>query len=328
VWNEGNTNNEACDECGAHDSLDIDIEGYLACTSCGIQIEKIDVFDEAPLFVDPEKQNSGSGSGRGDAIKPGSKLTGSSMGRGRDYSGKKLSAVWQKKYRWLEMLDNQNQRQLEGTVARRETIRMIKEICIDYKHISEVALEFFAIGWPEPRNRQSDFITTANAAHPFGRSATAAATILLAGEIVGIKLEMKNILEESFRKDEISMKEAHQFMVRAMKCLRKHMGPSIFKGINATSKMDAVLTSARDSDIRLGMIEAEVRKLCINWGNSSNPRIFDSPANYVACVAYEISKVRGLRLKISDIQEAFTVSMAFRAHSGEVIELLRRNKII
>lgn len=326
MLSENNDLPEVCENCGAMGySYEVDEERWLACKICGMQMENIEPFEKTLQFNTSENENSGGGSGRGDKARVGDKLLGSIMGGNRDYYGKSVNSKWTKRGPILSKIDRHDRLQLEGTPARRATLRMIKDQCKEYSSILEVALNFFNLGWPEAKKYGKNFITTAKAAHPHGRAATTAACIILAGEEIGIKIDRNEVLTKAFSLDDIEINKANRFTFRAIKCLRPHI-EFVNKGLkqkSKTSKLDAILIYARDRDIRIGKIELKVRDLCIKWGDASNPRLFDSPKNYAACVVYEISKKEKLGMKIEDIKKAFSTSAAFREHSKDVRHLLR-----
>jgi len=310
-----------CPECGPRSRLSVDDDGWLAC-ECGLQIEAQDVLVStraASEFCDGGVNTTGGG--HGDAIGGGRKLTGSTFSGGRDHAGRALGKTWAGRSRMRERMDRRSRLTMEGTPARRATMRLIRENTQETDQLRREALYNLSKGWPEPKDRPADFRTTAAAGHPFGKPASAAACILVAAERLGIRAPVRVLVTSLFDMDEMSLRDAQGYITRSIKCLRSHLGKTAHREATG-NRLDAVLNAAFDRDARLGPIFERVRSFCRFWAEYKRPRVLDAPKTYAACAAYEIGKRFGLGLTLEAVETAFDTSQGFRTHSGEVQDLL------
>jgi hypothetical protein len=178
------------------------------------------------------------------------------------------------------------------------------------------------VGWPEPKNRSSDFVTIGHASHPVPRESSAAACIFVAAERMGINIPARRLITEMFDLSKVTSGLADKYLRRAIKCMRHHLGPRARK--EATQhRLNAILDSAFSRDKRLGPIHRLVYRFCIFWAEyTGKSRVLDAPASYAACAAYEIGKLQNIGLTLEDIEAAFLVSQGFRMRSSEVQDLL------
>ena len=315
------SNEQDCPDCGPRSNLSIDPDGWLACSTCGLQLEAIDLFESTRTKGDFDSTIT-SGGGHGDAIGIGGKLSGSVLSGSKDYAGNSLSKSWQHRGRFRGQLDGRIRGVLEGTRARRETMRMIREATRHNPSLQREALYNFTKGWPEPKNRPGEFKTIGHAGHPTPRSSSAAACIFVASERMGIRIPAHQLIKDFFDLGNISSQEAKKYLVRSIKCLRGHLGHSANR--EATSnRLDGVLNSALSRDIRLGPIHNQVRNFCLFWAEyTGQSRVLDAPVSYAACAAYEIGKMEGTGMSLEDIEIAFEVSQGFRSRQQEVQDLL------
>lgn len=310
-----------CPECGPHSTFKTDSDGWLACVTCGLQLEPVDVYESTRAMSEFDP-NTTSGVGHGDSTGLGRKLSGSTISGRVDHAGNPLGKAWKHRGNFRTQIDNRNRAVLEGTRARLATMRIIKDLTRDQPTLQKEALFNLSKGWPEPKNRPADFQTIAQAGHPTPRESSAAACLIVAAERMGIHIPAHRIIGDLFDLDCISSAEATKYLKRSIKCLRIHLGPRARK--EATSqRLDSVLNAAFDRDIRLGPIHGKVRQFCHLWAEKSgNSRILDSPDLYAACVAYELAKIEGLGMTLEDIEVAFGVSQGFRTYRAEVQDLL------
>ena len=310
-----------CPECCISSKLSVDIDHWLACNHCGLQIEPAEKYASDYTFNEFDSEIQ-SGVGHGDATGIGRKLIGSEISGNRDYAGNNLSQSWQNRGRFRARLDRQSRADLEGTRARRDTMRMIREATRQNPTLQREALFNFSAGWPEPKNRSADFKTIAHAGHPTPRSSSAAACIFVASERIGIRIPAHQLINQFFDVGNISFGEAKKYLLRSIKCLRNHLGYSANQEA-VSNRLDGVLNSALSRDTRLGSIFNQVRKFCHFWAEiKGNSRVLDAPGSYAACAAYEIGKIEGIGMTLDDIQVAFEVSQGFRTRQREVQELL------
>ena len=310
-----------CPECGPRSVLKVDPDGWLACTTCGIQIEPVDVFESTHANSEFEP-NTTSGVGHGDSTGSARKLTGSVISGTVDHAGNVVGNAWKHRGRFRTQLDRRDSAALEGTRARRATMRKIKALTLEQPTLQREALYNLSKGWPEPKNRPSEFHTIAQAGHPTPRESSAAACIIVAAERIGIQIPAHKIISELFDIDRVKAADARKYLIRSIKCLRGHLGPRARK--EATSnRLDSALDSAFQRDNRLGPIYPKIRSFCEFWAEKSgNSRILDSPASYAACAAYEIGKTEGIGMTLEDIEIAFEISQGFRSYAKEVRDLL------
>ena len=309
-----------CPECKTNTNLSVDDDGWLAC-SCGIQLEPADVFVSERSSGDFDPTIS-SGVGHGDPIGLGRKLTGSVISGQKDHAGNAVGKAWKHRSGIRAKLDSHSRAVLEGTRARRDVMRMIREYTPGQPTLRDEALHNLSVGWPEPKNRSSDFVTIGHASHPVPRESSAAACIFIAAERIGFSMPAHRLITDLFDLSNITSGLANKYLRRAIKCLRHHLGPRARK--EATQhRLDATLDSAFSRDNRLGTIHRRVRRFCLFWAEyTGESRVLDSPASYAACAAYEIGKIEDLGLTLDDIESAFLVSQGFRARSKEVRNLL------
>ena len=312
---------QQCPDCGSQSELRVDSDGWLSCVLCGLQLEPLEMYESSPSKGDFDSTIS-SGCGHGDPIGLGRKLSGSNISGIRDYCGNPLSQSWQHRGRFRTQLDGRIRGVLEGTRARRESMRMIREATRDNPTLQREALFNFSKGWPEPKNQPPDFKTIAQAGHPTPRSSSAAACIFVASERIGFRIPAHQLINDLFDLGNVSSQDAKKYLIRSIKCLRRHLGHSANQEASS-NRLDGVLNSALSRDIRLGTIFNQVRKFCQFWAEyTGQSRVLDAPSSYVACAAYEIGKIEGIGMTLDDIQIAFEVSQGFRNRQGEVQELL------
>ena len=309
-----------CPECQTATNLSVDPDGWLSC-SCGIQLEPSDIFVSERTSGDFDSSIT-SGVGHGDAIGLGRKLTGSVISGHKDHAGNAVGKAWKHRSGIRAQLDSRSRAVLEGTRARRDVMRRIREYTVDQPSLRDEALHNLSVGWPEPHNRSSDFVTIGQASHPVPRESSAAACIFVAAERMCISIPARRLITEMFDLSTVTSGLADKYLRRAIKCLRQHLGPRARK--EATQhRLDAVLDSAFGRDNRLGVIHRRVRRFCLFWAEyTGESRVLDSPVSYAACAAYEIGKIDDLGLTLEDIESAFQVSQGFRAKGAEVRELL------
>ena len=309
-----------CPECGLQSKLNIDPDGWLACSTCGLQIEAIDIFESSHSKGDFDS-NISSGNGHGGPTGIGRKLSGSFISGTTDHTGNSVGKSWKHRGRFRAKLDNQIRGVLEGTRARKETMRMIREATRDSPTLQREALYNFSKGWPEPQSQPADFKTIAHAGHPTPRASSAAACILVAGERMGIRIPAHQLITQFFDSGKTSQKEAKKYLTRSIKCLRSHIGHAARKEAT-NNRLDSVLNAALARENRLGKIFNEVRSFCLFWAEyTGQSRVLDAPASYAACAAYVIGKSNTIGLTLEDIQKAFEVSPGFRVRVSEVQDL-------
>ena len=310
-----------CPECGPRSTFKTDPDGWLACVTCGLQLEPVDVFESTRAMSEFEP-NTTSGGGHGDSIGLGNKLTGSVISGRVDHAGNAVGKAWKHRGSFRTQLDSRDRAALEGTRARRDTMRKIKGWTQDKPALQREALYNFSKGWPEPKDRSADFFTIAQAGHPTPRESSAAACIIVASQRMGIHIPAHQIISDMFDIGRIKAADAQKYLMRSIKCLRGHLGPRARLEVTS-QRLDSLLNAAFDRDIRLGPIHSKVRRFCHFWAEKSgNSRILDAPDLYAACVAYELAKITGIGMTLGDIEVAFDVSQGFRAYRAEVQDLL------
>ncbi len=309
-----------CPECGPHTLLGIDPDGWLSC-SCGLQIEPVDVLESSRPMSELEP-NTTSGGGHGDSTGLGQKLVGSVFSGDLDYAGNTVSKSWQHRSKFRGQLDGRSRAVLEGTRARRDTMRIIRQATQNSPTLQKEALYNLSKGWPEPKNRSTTFQTIASAGHPTPRESSAAACIFVAAERMGIRIPAHRIVDDIFTLNKITAADARKYLTRSIKCLRGHLG-SRARQEATSSRLDSVLNSAFNRDSRLGPIHDRVRRFCHFWADyTGQSRVLDSPVSYAACAAYELGKLADIGMTLEDIEAAFEVSQGFRAKRSEVQDLL------
>jgi hypothetical protein len=320
VYPPDTTEPSECPECGPRTRLSIDTDGWLAC-SCGLQLEPVDILESNRAMSELEP-NTTSGGGHGDSTGLGRKLVGSVISGTRDHTGNALSKSWQHRAKFRAKLDGRSRAVLEGTRARRDTMRIIRQSTQDTPTLQKEALYNLSKGWPEPKNRPATFQTIASAGHPTPRESSAAACIFVAAERMGIRIPAHRIVDDIFNLNKVSAAEARKYLTRSIKCLRSHLG-SHARHEATSSRLDSILNSAFNRDCRLGPIHDRVRRFCHFWAEyTGQSRVLDSPVSYAACAAYELGKIADIGMTLEDIEVAFEVSQGFRANRTEVRDLL------
>ena len=242
-----------CPGCGQPQAnFTTDPDGWLACPSCGLQLEAVDVFESTHAMSEFDP-NASSGVGHGDPTGLGRKLTGSTISGRVDHAGNPVGKAWKHRGSFRTQIDNRNRAVLEGTRARLATMRIIKSLTQDQPTLQKEALYNLSKGWPEPKNRSADFQTIAMAGHPTPRESSAAACIIVAAERMGIHIPAHRMVSDLFDLDRMTSAEARKYLTRSIKCLRIHLGPRARKEATST-RLDSVLNSAFDRDVRLGPI--------------------------------------------------------------------------
>ena len=301
--------------------MSIDPDGWLPCCSCGIQIEPVDVFESTRAMSEFEP-NTTSGVGHGDPSGLGRKLTGSVVSGRVDHAGNAVGKAWQHRANFRGTLDSRDRAVLEGTRARRDTMRIIRESTRDKPTLQKEALFNLSKGWPEPKNRPPEFRTIALAGHPTPRESSAAACIIVASERMGIRIPAHRMIGELFDLDKVTSRDARKYLTRSIKCLRGHLGHRARQEAT-NNRLDSILNSAFDRDLRLGPIHERVRRFCLFWAEyTGRSRVLDAPKSYAACAAYEIGRLEGIGMTLEDIEVASDVSQGFRAKRIEVQDLL------
>lgn len=310
-----------CPECGPRVDFKTDPDGWLACTSCGLQLEPVDVYVSSRAMSEFEP-NTTSGIGHGDATGLGRKLTGSVISGSVDHAGNTVGSAWKHRGGFRTTLDSRDRAVLEGTRARLDTMRTIRAFTQDQPTLQKEAIFNLTKGWPDPKNRPGDFRTIALAGHPTPRASSAAACIIVAAERMGIRIPAHRLIGEFFDLQKVSSQDAKKYLIRSIKCLRTHLGHRA--SLEATgNRLDSVLNAAFDRDTRLGPIHDCVRRFCLFWAESTGQsRVLDSPSSYAACAAYEIGRQAGIGMTLKDIEISFDVSQGFRAKRNEVQEIL------
>jgi len=308
-----------CPECGNHRDFEEDQDGWFSCNRCGLQLEAVSVYVNTLPFTEP---GSISGVGHGGPIGVGEKAGTAPVSSFGGVNGSKANKDFSSRRHRISRESKRSVQKAQGTLARRVTKRMIRDYTRDMPLLRNEALFNLEKGWPEPKNREADFVTIASKAHPNGREGSAAACILYAAQRMGIEIPSKELLEDIFTlDDDLLLSDARQRTNRAKKRLHQVLGTNAFREASG-NRLDAVLSSAFDRDNRLGPIHDRVRTFMLMWAEVSRPRVLDSPSTYAAAVAYEIAKLNGISLTIVDCEFAFQVSQGFRTHCAEVRDLM------